>query len=78
MAVTKVADLPYKRYTIEEGKAAFEKFENAMKEAMCANCVMRARKAFSLSMSDLFSYLLHTIRDGPGLVNRCYFCNKYR
>ena len=50
MAVTKVADLPYKRYTIEEGKAAFEKFEAAMKEAMCANCVMRARKAFRAEM----------------------------
>ncbi len=50
MAIIKVADLPYKRYTIEEGKAAFEKFEAAMKEAMCANCVMRARKAFREEM----------------------------
>ncbi len=50
MAVTKVADLPYKRYTIEEGKAAFEKFESAMKEAQCVNCVLRARKAFREEM----------------------------
>jgi oligoendopeptidase F len=50
MEIIKVKDLPYVRYTIEEGKAAFEKFEAAMKDAMCVNCVLRARKAFREEM----------------------------
>ena len=46
MSVLKVKDIPYQRYTIEEGKEAFAKFEEAMKNAKCANCVLNARKAF--------------------------------
>ncbi len=52
MAIMKVADIPYKRYTIEEGKAAFEKFEKAMAEAKCVNCVLRARKEFRAEMKN--------------------------
>lgn len=52
MAIMKVADIPYKRYTIEEGKAAFERFEKAVAEAKCANCVLRARKEFTEAMKD--------------------------
>ncbi len=43
---TKVKDLAYKRYTIEEGRLAFEKFAAAMREAKCEGCVIAAREAF--------------------------------
>ena len=51
MAIIKVKDIPYQRYTIEEGKIAFDKFEKAMKEAKCADDVLKARKAFNDEMS---------------------------
>ncbi len=43
---TKVKDLVYKRYTIEEARRAFSEFEESMKNAMCAGCVMAARSKF--------------------------------
>ena len=44
--ITKVKDLVYKRYTLEEGRAAFEAFEKAMNNAKCGGCVISARAAF--------------------------------
>ncbi len=44
--ITKVRDLPYKRYTVEEAKAAFSAFEAAMANAKCEGCVMAARSKF--------------------------------
>lgn len=40
----KVSEIPYKRYTIEEGKADFAKFKNAAKNAKCADDVINARE----------------------------------
>lgn len=39
-------DIPYKRYTIEEGRSAFEKAEKAMKEATGVHSVLAAKKIF--------------------------------
>lgn len=39
-------DIPYKRYTIEEGRSAFEKAEKAMKEAAGVHSVLAAKKIF--------------------------------
>lgn len=39
-------DIPYKRYTIEEGRSAFEKAEKAMKEATSVHSVLAAKKIF--------------------------------
>lgn len=39
-------DIPYKRYTIEEGRSAFEKAEKAMKEAASVHSVLAAKKIF--------------------------------
>ena len=50
MAIMKVSQIPYKRYTLEEGQKAFEAFENAMKNAKCAEDVLAARKAFGDEM----------------------------
>lgn len=46
MSILKVKDIPYQRYTIEEGKEAFAKFEEAMKNAKSASDVLEARKTF--------------------------------
>lgn len=51
MSILKVSEIPYKRYTIEEGKAAFAQFEAAMKEAKSASDVLAARKAFRDAMT---------------------------
>ena len=50
MAIMKVSEIPYQRYTIEEGREAFSRFEAAMKSAKCADDVIEARKAFRLEM----------------------------
>lgn len=42
----KVKDLPYERYTLEQGKAAFADFEAAMARAKCKGCVIAAREKF--------------------------------
>ncbi len=42
--ITKVKDIVYKRYTIEEGKAAFDAFSDAAKNARSADDVLAARK----------------------------------
>ncbi|HCH68486.1 MAG TPA: M3 family oligoendopeptidase [Clostridiales bacterium] len=39
-------DIPYKRYTIEEGRSAFEKAEKTMKEATSVHSVLAAKKIF--------------------------------
>ena len=51
MAIMKVSEIPYKRYTLEEGQAAFAAFETAMKNAKCAEDVLAARKAFNDEIS---------------------------
>ncbi len=51
MSIMKVSELPYKRYTLEEGQKAFEVFETAMKNATCAEDVLAARKAFNKEMT---------------------------
>ncbi len=43
--ITKVKDLPYKRYTIEEAKAAFDVFRRAAEEARSADELLAARAA---------------------------------
>lgn len=48
--MTKVSDLAYKRYTIEEGKAAYARFTEAVKNAKCAGCMLAARDAFLTEM----------------------------
>ena len=50
----KVHEIPYKRYTIEEGKAAFETFRLAAQNAMCAEDIVRAREAL---MNEFESYV---------------------
>ncbi len=42
----KIKDLPYKRYTIEEMRAAFSEFEKAVAAAECADDVIAARNQF--------------------------------
>ena len=44
--ITKVKDLPYRRYTIEEGKAAYAAFCDAMGKATCVDDVLDAKAAF--------------------------------
>ncbi len=51
MSIIKVSELPYKRYTLEEGQKAFEAFAAAMKNAKCAADVLAARRAFLDEMS---------------------------
>ena len=48
--ITKVSDLKYERYTIESGRAAFARFENAAKDAKCADEVLSARDEFIAEM----------------------------
>ena len=50
MSVIKVSEIPYKRYTIEEGQAAFAVFEAAMQNARSVDDVIAARKAFKAEM----------------------------
>ena len=42
----KVKDLPYKRYTIEQAREAFSKFEKAYNDAKCAEDVINARELY--------------------------------
>ncbi len=49
--ITKVKDMPYKRYTLEQGKAAFAEFENAAANAKCHSCLLSAREKFLEEMS---------------------------
>ena len=44
--MTKVKDLPYHRATIEDFTAAYNKFDEAVKVATCAEDVLKARKEF--------------------------------
>ena len=46
----KVKDFPYKRYTVEEAKAAFEQASEKLKNAKCAGCVLAAKKIFDDAM----------------------------
>ncbi len=50
MSIMKVSELPYKRYTVEEGQKAFDAFEKAMTQAESADGVLAARKAFLAEM----------------------------
>lgn len=50
MSVIKVSDIPYKRFTIEEGRMAFAEFESAMQNARSADDVISARKIFREKM----------------------------
>ena len=50
MSIMKVSEIPYKRYTLEEGQKAFAAFEDAMNNAKCAEDVLAARKAFGDEM----------------------------
>ena len=45
--VMKVSEIPYKRYTIEEGRSAFGTFKAAVAAAGSADDVIAARKTFS-------------------------------
>lgn len=42
----KVSEIKYNRYTIEEGKAAFEQFKNACESARSADEIVKAREVF--------------------------------
>ena len=46
----KVKDYPYKRYTVEEAKAAYEQAAERLKNAKCGGCVMAAKKIFDDAM----------------------------
>ena len=48
--VTKVKDLVYKRYTIEDGKAAYAALETAVKQAKSAEDILTAREAWLTEM----------------------------
>lgn len=48
----KVKDIPYQRYTIEQAKAAYDKFESAVKAARSAAEVIAAREGFVSAMVD--------------------------
>ena len=39
-------ELPYKRYTIEEAREAYEKAVDRINKAKCVNCVLEAKKIF--------------------------------
>ena len=39
-------ELPYKRYTIEEAREAYDKAVDRIKNAKCVNCVLEAKKIF--------------------------------
>lgn len=40
------SEIPYKRYTIEEGRKVYEEVCEKMKNAKCVNCVLAAKKLF--------------------------------
>ncbi len=42
----KVSEIEYKRYTIEEGRAAFDVFKKAVEAATCAQDIVKAREGF--------------------------------
>ena len=42
----KCSEMPYKRFTVEDAKAAFEQAAEKMKNAKCAGCVLAAKKIF--------------------------------
>lgn len=46
----KVKDIVYKRYTIEEGRAAFSAFSDAVNNATCAEDILTAREHFLTEM----------------------------
>ena len=48
----KVQERPYKRYTIEEGRAAFDAFKASCESAKCADDVIRAREVFLAEMKN--------------------------
>lgn len=48
----KVSEIPYKRYTIEEGRAQFAEFETAAKDAVSADGLIEARKKALTMMND--------------------------
>lgn len=50
MSVLKVKDMPYTRYTVEEGKLHYDAFVKAMSEARSADDVLAARKSFNDAM----------------------------
>ncbi len=45
-------EIPYKRYTIEEGKAAFEEAKKQINNAKCVNCMLKAKKTFDDAMTE--------------------------
>ena len=51
----KVSEIPYKRYTVEEARAAFTVFEEAMAKATSADDVLAARRAFRTESEVLFT-----------------------
>jgi len=55
MSYIKVKDLPYRRYTLEEAEELYKKFEEANKNAKCADDVLKAREEYILPMADHFS-----------------------
>ena len=48
----KVHEIPYKRYTIEEGRTAFDAFKASCESAACADDVIRARETFLAEMKN--------------------------
>jgi len=51
----KVKDLPYVRYTVEEAEELYKKFEEANKNAKCADNVLKARDEYILPMREHFA-----------------------
>lgn len=50
MSVMKVSEIPYQRFTIEEGRALYAAFEAAVKAARSADDVIAARKTYVTGM----------------------------
>lgn len=48
-------EYPYKRFTLEEGKAAFEAASEKLKNARCAGCVLEGKKIFDDAMIEYFT-----------------------
>ncbi|MDD4840129.1 MAG: M3 family oligoendopeptidase [Clostridia bacterium] len=62
----KVTEIKYQRYTVEEARAAFGQFENAIKAAKCAEDVLKARDIFQeaiieCSTSGSLAYMRFTL-----------------
>ena len=85
----KVKDIPYRRYTIEEGTAEFERFCRAYEAAQSADDVIAARKIMHIrSASDVLgdqvirildpSVFMEVLRTGRGVYDQREYLAEYK